>query len=631
MKKIMIKFVYNDIEYIIYEEDGKFIPCKNEMNNISFKLGKEELDIVNSVFNKIKTTDNKIRLSDVEYGVKKYQHFYDKTNNWNLFLNIDGTDITKEELRYFNNLYNYQDDIMYIGSSENDTNYIKRLVKIGKTTVAALVLSTSLISPLSNLTTVYGKEINSEVVEVIEEDYDELSLYQKIENLKKAINNNKKLKKDEKEFILDKFDIIYDNIDVIDYELVKERFENLDIIYKKGICKSGNIAGEFDGSKITLYSTTSIKDADRTTLIHELFHVVQSHKLVTGIVEPLNDIFVNEYEGIKVKDDFRSYSGAYNNGKPIIYLLMELIGSEPFRIYNFTGDISKIKEGLMNIIDDEAMFYDFLEYFKIYVNSVFDYNSCNSNEAFKLYNIVNKYCKAKTGESMYGNKEFLLSTVQNYKEKLSPIIAENGSLLIEQSKMYFNSKYKESHNESKAFYYENHISKCLVAKYDVNNNLYYSECYYFVPVKRDVMDNLTKEKRKEIKNELKYITELNDCISSLKTIDIDENLKIYSYYKDSINFIVPIDESKITKDTEYVYYNDQYWKFIDIDDNENLIRYLHLNRLNKKYGKEYEEINYELNDNNLKIIGESRTYNVDIEEKTITKINNENMVKQLKK
>ena len=190
-----------------------------------YKLSQDELDIVGQVFKKIKLTNNRIKLPNYRYLDKEYEHFYDKVNHYHVFLNLDGSSLSTNEFVRLNMLFNSQSDIMYDGNIKESK--LKRLVNIGKKIVLVLVISSSFIGANENLIGVSAKEIKIEKKE-------ELSSYQKIENLMSSINNNKNLSKKEKEFILNSYkDVIYDNIDLIDYDSVKEKFETLDINYIK--------------------------------------------------------------------------------------------------------------------------------------------------------------------------------------------------------------------------------------------------------------------------------------------------------------------------------------------------------------------------------------------------------------
>ena len=645
MKEIIIKFIYSDIEYIIYKENDKYIPCKKVNDNISFDLTNEELSIVNNVFNKVKTTDNQIKLSNIKFDNKEYQHFYDKTNEWNIFLNIDGTNIKEEELSLLNNLYNYQDDKMYMAYNMENQKFIKRLVNLGKTTIATLVLSTSLISPLSNLTTVQGKEIKTEAVEV-QEEKEELSAYQKIENLKNSINNNENLSKEEKKFILDAYnDILYDKIDLIDYDLVNKRFEDLYIEYENEECKDGNLAGYYMPSTnfIHMYSSTGIEDTNKITLQHELFHVLQEKGHIhSGLFEPINDILVEEYHGVNEYEYYREYSWGYDEIKPYIYELCELCGSDVLDEYNFKDNISLLKSKLMNLINDEEKYYELITNLdiipKIIINKNGEYSDRVSMLSYiydNLNNILGEYVEAKTGKSRYSDLSYIINLYPNEFETL--VKSENIKYVKKPGRIYFNSNFKD--NDYGDIYIEREIQN--------DNNLNYLETLDYLKNKNmidaDDYKNLKKEYKLYLNKKISF-DDLNEYLWDHDCgfyIDNEENMKIvffelFEEQKIDSSFL----DGKEEKMEECIDTNNKLLnKKVNYSEIFNLKGYelksngitleLSINNktysINSKYSKEivkylnkmiinnnYHNINFSLNGNILSIYNNEKVYNINI-------------------
>jgi hypothetical protein len=468
MKEIILKFMDGKTEYIVYKEDDNYIPCKNIDDKISFDLSNDELNTIDTVFDKIKITDDRIKLSNIKFNNKEYQHFYDKTNNWNIFLNIDGSDITKEELRYFNNLFNYQDDIVYNSNeNSNERNFIKRVVETTKKTFLVFVLSTTLVSSAAAMHYDIPAGMNSSENENVQED--NISNEEKIKNFEQAINNNPFLTNQEKQFLLSKFDVIYDNINLIDYQLVKNRFENLRIIYISEENENSSVAGSFTTVEnvIRLYNCTCLDEIEEYKVVHEFFHTLDDiNPSLTGLYEPINDIFANEYEGIKKEKYYRDYSKGYNNVKPYIYGLMEIIGAEPLRVFKFTGDISKIVYELKNIIDDENKIYELL----IGINNINKYWSsiefianAQANEN-RVVDILNEYHEKKYNKSIYENADIMLCFKDlryYFNECLYEFMDDNYGikydgrygydLKIQNQKIYFNNNCKSKNSEDYVF------------------------------------------------------------------------------------------------------------------------------------------------------------------------------------
>ena len=97
MKEQLFSFINNGIEYHVMKKNNEYIPYKviNGVNN--YDLTTEEFDMVNKVFNKMKISNDLIRLDKYKYINNEYQHLYDKSNDWHLFFNLDGSLIEKSD------------------------------------------------------------------------------------------------------------------------------------------------------------------------------------------------------------------------------------------------------------------------------------------------------------------------------------------------------------------------------------------------------------------------------------------------------------------------------------------------------------------------------------------------------
>ena len=453
----IFSFKENNNEYLVIKNNNQYIPCKMENNIIKYEITIEELSLINYVFNKIKTTDNRIKLSNFEYKDVEYQHFYDKTNHYHIFLNLDGSEIDKEICSELNILFNYQSDILYI-KNENKENKLKRLVNIGKKIILVLVTSTALISPLAKLTPVQAQEIKEYEGIVGDASYYEITDEEKIESLKDAMKNNKNLSKENKDFFLSIFDIIYDNIDILDYEKAEENMNSLNIVYEDEV---KNYAEAYCPWNNTILLAPFSDDINliNTAKTHEFGHMLQQNYNTTGLIEshqgfyePVNDILVNEYQGIKKQDNFRDYSWGYNETKPYIYTLLEIIDPESIRYNNFKGDISKIKNDLMNIIDDEAKFYELIGYYDSLVNFVYSSNTDSNAMQYtfnKLGSLLSEYYEKKYNSPMEENFEIMANLHRDVLRKIIQKDYPNTYIYdIKLDKVYFNNEYKSTHTKS---------------------------------------------------------------------------------------------------------------------------------------------------------------------------------------
>ena len=169
---------------------------------------------------------------------------------------------------------------------------------------------------------------------------------------------------------------------------------------------------------------------------------MQSELEHPGIYEPLNDILVNEYQGIKEDGFFKYYSSGYNQMKPYIFTLIEIIGSKPFLEYNFKGDITSIENELKKIIDDESKIYELYGYLDAFKNNLVNKNGDNNlNKVLgnKIEKILSEYYLVKYNSPMEENFEILSNLHKNSVPYL--LYNDYGFCEVVIDKMYFNNKY----------------------------------------------------------------------------------------------------------------------------------------------------------------------------------------------
>ncbi len=447
MKNIILSFIENNIEYMVYKKDSSYIACKKVNDKVTLELTNEEKVLVNTMFNKLKVK-NHLKLSNVVFEGVEYQHFYDKENDFHTFLHVDGTRLELEEFEKLNLKYNHQSEILYLGNSNKEDKLVHRLVKCGKKTILALMLASSLIPSTANLKA-YAKETNKlEVVSEIEdyeiEEETSLSKEEKIANIKEAIMTNPNLTDNEKNKILKGLSVIDDNIDYMDYDLIVERMNSLKIVYHEGYESedSQNIAGTYMpyGNVINFYYAASLDEVNISVFYHELYHAFQGEGYSNvGLTEQLNVTLNSEYAG---EDNFFEDTG-YDTR--YVKAMMEIIGNEPFREYNYKPFINVIKDEFMKIIPDEAKFYSLMTSLASSTN-VRNYEN-KSLERNTVEDLLGEYYEAKYNKPIYTNP-YLLMLIYSYHVVLgSNNQAEDGYELYSshanydsgQSKDYFNT------------------------------------------------------------------------------------------------------------------------------------------------------------------------------------------------
>ncbi len=607
--EIIFSFKENNNEYLVIKNNNQYIPCKKINNTFEYEITEEEYNLINYVFNKIKTTDNRIKLSNFKYKEIEYQHLYDKTNNYHIFYNLDGSEIDNNIFSELNMLFNYQSEILYIDNNKKEKK-LKRLVNIGKKAILVLVTSTSLISPLSKLTPVKAYDVINYESIVGSASYYEMTDEEKIEKLISALKNNKNLDEDTKEFYLSISNVINDNIDTIDYETIYNRLKNLKLSITE-FNKSNNIAGSYNkiDDEITMRNFTSDQFVYDTSHAHEFYHVLQPNDSYRGFIEPVNDILVNEYVGIEKKNDFRSYSCGYNEIKPYIYTLMEIVDPKCISSQNFSGDESKLKTELMSIINDESKYYELIGYYNLLCNNIYIGDTDYSTMLYvydKLENLLKEYYEKKYNKPMEENFEIMANLhrycVIDVLRNDYPTIYD-----IDLDKMYFNTNYKNEHTKSII-----HSCDRMEKRYEKVGDLTYNVYTMYdgdniLDINDTCLIGKSKEMKKEI-NENKF--EIFVKTANNLTFDNIINSNIELNYTRGVLTVTYLDGEAIRAykiSSEYI----------------DKIAYKYLNKNNNidKYENKEKDVNLSIYKDVLSIYTNSEAYNIDLKTGKKVKLN----------
>ena len=455
MKEIVAVFNYNGVEYVIYNDSNKLIPCKHVNRKIVQDLTKEEKKMFDDVFKKLKVSDNKIKLSNIFFNDKEYEHYYDKENGWSTFLNVDGSQISKKELHELNNAFNYQDNIMYSVENNFDKHdFIKRIVKYGKESIVVFLASSLLLSSASGLSYVGGEEHTNDLDDIVAVDIEptmhvlptnpidqsyfeiERESIDKVHLLRNIIDSNSDLSDEDKSIIYDFLPIINENIDYIDFDYVANIFSNLKVFH---IEYGGEPLGLYAEGVIDLYhSKDNAKEGEKPIyyeeLMEELAHALQMAVNNQGLYESVakdiihKDLMPNEYT--------RAY----------YEILKNLIGEKPLKEFFCQGKIESITNALLSILNDERYVYTILtEMTSLYREEQHAVNSADLQSLCSMYSTAEygiEYTLGlfyeKQGKSMYVENFDIINKIHNL-EGLSDISEES---IKEKVKEDFNNKRK---------------------------------------------------------------------------------------------------------------------------------------------------------------------------------------------
>lgn len=305
-----------------------------------------------------------------------------------------------EDYQTLNIIFNYQKDYMLQGLNDNQT--FKRFIKIGKKII--LITLTPLIilgaknaydSISSNNESISTADIEVELAQDLKENSinafdsagyidnktytDSLGLYSDVDSsdnnetqnvvpstiknfnnvhvravLEEALSKNPTLKPEEKDVFLKLEGFITDNLDRIDLDWYANLLatKRIDYINNRNYMAS---AKNFADNHIEIYNATSISEVDSSIITHELLHDFERQNKPYWddnifFAETADVLFNNDYFN---ENDGTLYDQSYNININHMYALIEIIGPTPIKNYFFSGDITYIKNALLEIIPDE--------------------------------------------------------------------------------------------------------------------------------------------------------------------------------------------------------------------------------------------------------------------------------------
>lgn len=278
-------------------------------------------------------------------------------------------------------------------------------------------------------------ELNNETLNNIEKS-SQYSAAEVKELLVASIDENNNLNQEEKSLIKSYVWAFVENKNYLDLEYISNMFSELKIIYDS---KINNINGKYNSEDNILYfyGASNINEVAAITFTHELFHTMQKNRNKnnnTFLIETVNTIFNEEYRG--------TYENSiYDNYYFYTKMLIEIIGSEPFKKYQGYNSLDPIVEALVNIYgsktDATRLLYD-LDKIKILYDNP---SSENIQEITKLeheiIDNINRYYNNKYGIDMendlimlsyYDNAKFLEIIEDKYLPK-----SNNKNILVTQN------------------------------------------------------------------------------------------------------------------------------------------------------------------------------------------------------
>ncbi len=448
--RLLGDFIYNNIKYSIYIANKKFTFSKTLNNEEIFNLSEEEHNLIKEVLTQILPTGNLIKLNDITYNHKKYNHYLDITNDLHYFY---GEKNNIKDLANLCNLYNNEEEYVcdkHLNKEDKAKKRYQRLVKANK---ILITLNISLIAFLSIVPKIYpdiNKYINNPINLAIRELDDRVMT---LEEVYEYLDKNPYLSEKEKAYIHNYEDFIITELPYTNYQDLKENLLNMHTCYHDEEYKYRGSWTYFGKNKYNIdiyYSKNEdLEEIDYGTFSHEVLHTfsvnyAHTPKYMSPFYEFINMVLNNEYSPVS-KEDYYSYDYSYYSISSEGYALMELFNPDTLRKFHAECNGNILLDELEKIIPDRKLgirlFNDLNDYFNM-ISS----NNYSNEEMYDVEmdfkNIINQYYLAKYNQNISDN--IYMSYLLDFNPIIQRLSATYKDYIVEfqcvDMKYYFNTK-----------------------------------------------------------------------------------------------------------------------------------------------------------------------------------------------
>ena len=371
----LLHYFYNNKKYVI-RLNGKGLVFEKE--NSTEELTEEELIQMEAICNYIiPNREDLIRLADITLD-NTYNVFYNKKTALYYF---DADNYSTKELELLNCFFNNQSMYLYHYDQDESDSSFKILTRINETIIAIIVSGSILLSSLPIVP-------NNKALFKIDYHIDSLykdSIFQKkyehtIEDIMMAIKTNPNLSGTEKEFLYNIREELEENLEYADLDTIYNNFNELNIVYnpreiKKTKNKKPKATGNYcflgeDKNVINLFGSmifpaNDFSDCDKSTLIHELQHLVNHRHFLMSSSGTLGEIEKKYFTEMGVRTSVleelisekfsREYLDSYGIDyftigykwlMPVMNALCEIVDNDALRKFKFNPDYYFIEDNL---------------------------------------------------------------------------------------------------------------------------------------------------------------------------------------------------------------------------------------------------------------------------------------------
>lgn len=277
MNKIL-EFKDNNINYILFKENGKLKYGKIINDVLRFDLSIKEKENILSIVKEIIPKKNIIRLHDLKTAKKTFAHLMDKTTGLHLFFEKcpDGLKIPDKNMRIeLNSLFNNQELFVAFKFAEKNKNndFYKRLIKKGTKLIVVLISTTLAVSLSGDLKEEFeiSDDINDETLSYEDVITSEIELNQELAKEETIVLPQEDTSTSTVDFVIERlepktFDEQYD----IDFPSIEENIEPSDF---KEIEIIGNIdlSNEEKETRLieTIANNSNLTDSEKAFFLND--------------------------------------------------------------------------------------------------------------------------------------------------------------------------------------------------------------------------------------------------------------------------------------------------------------------------------------------------------------------------
>ena len=469
--KIVATFCYKGKTYVYYTKDFKEMHVAILQNNGYLReiTNPNEIAFVQTVYNKLRDSreyeTDFITFAPVFHEDKEYKTIYDLRDRKRYFFElIEGKykEVTGNLKEYFDNIYNKDIEIMYVGENKNNNSAMskitKKVVKIGKVAITVIIIGNLAFTPLKtidlNLSFMQNVTQIMEIYKVDENDAKTIMAY---------IQNNNRIAEEDKEFLMSLRHFFVENESYFDMANAKKNLMNLRINYEKDNQEAHGMSDRVKGyymkmmDRITIFYADKMDNNDMMTkrvVFHEVMHAISNNGYVSqgniglALTEGINELMAEEY--------LNTYSDIYNKGQTYARIMCELTGHDTVRESFFKNDVNILVKDLASICGNEK-------------------------DALKFISLLDDESKCDTTILLNEEPQAVRDAIET-KRRLEPVIDTY-------IRLYYEGRFKRSIEEDKLmlaymdslrltnnlqneFYQEGNMEKINVVKHYFNTEIF---------------------------------------------------------------------------------------------------------------------------------------------------------------